>query len=285
MANMMSDTQIASYKARMNLPSGRFWLIAFCVPVLAFLFLPILVVLPLAFTNGQILMFPPTGFSVRHFGELFADRQWTSAAIDSFKVALTSTVIAAVVGSCAAIALDRSALPGKHIITTVLLLPMLVPAIVVALGFYMFFLQFGMTGQWTTIALAHSVVCTPYVFVAVQASLTGLDPSLVRAVRSLGGGNLAVATNVYWPAALPGVLGGSVFAFIGSFDEIIIAHYLSGSSVETLPVRMFTSLQQELTPKVAAVSALLFLLSILALSAQVMQLRSRVQKHPGQKAK
>jgi putative spermidine/putrescine transport system permease protein len=260
------------------LVSAKTWLFLACLPILIFLFVPILIVIPMAFTKGQILMFPPEGLSTRPFTELFNDRQWMESAVVSLKIAILATVLATLVGSAAAVALHKSKIPLKGLITTIILLPLMIPAIVLALGYYLFFLQFGQTGRWTSIALAHSVAITPYVFVAVQASLAGLDPALARAARSLGGGALAVLYHVYWPTIRPGVIGGAIFAFIGSFDEIVIAMFLAGPSVVTLPVQMFNSLQMDLTPKLAAVSALLFLLSVVGFLAQALQATTKAKQ-------
>jgi putative spermidine/putrescine transport system permease protein len=190
-------------------------------------------------------------------------------------------VLATFAGSSAALALNRNNIRLKGLITTVIMLPLLIPAVVLALGDYLFFLHLGQTGKWTSIAMAHTVAITPYVFVAVQTSLAGLDPALARAARSLGGGPLALLRHVYWPAIRPGVIGGAVFAFIGSFDEVVLAMFLAGPTATTLPVQMFNSLQMDLTPKIAAVSALLFLLSLVGLAAQAFQAKSRARKSGG----
>ncbi|EJJ26693.1 ABC transporter permease [Rhizobium sp. CF142] len=254
------------------------WLVAASIPVLAFLLVPILIVVPMAFTRGQILIFPPQLFSVRPFTDLFGDASWMSSALDSLKIGLLATAIAVTVGVSAAMALHNSKLIFKGMLVAVILLPIMIPAIVMALGFYLFFQRIGLTGSWQAIAFAHSVAITPYVFIATQASLAGVDPTLPRAARSLGAGALDVFLSVYWPAIKPGVIGGGIFAFIGSFDEIVISLFLSGPGVVPLPVQMYTSLQNDLTPKVAAVSAMLFLLSLMGLAAQAYQHRSRVNK-------
>ncbi|NTJ11803.1 ABC transporter permease [Rhizobium lusitanum] len=246
-------------------------LIAISAPLLAFLLIPLLIVVPMAFTKGQILLFPPQLFSVHAFTQLFADASWMASALTSLKIAIASTVMAVVVGVLAAMGLHNSRMLFRGAFIVVILLPIMIPGVVMALGFYLFFQNVGLSGTWQAIALAHSVVITPYVFIATQASLAGVDPTLSRAARSLGAGALSIFTAVYWPAIKPGVIGGAVFAFIGSFDEIVISLFLSGANVVPLPVQIFTSLQSDLTPKVAAVSALLFLLSLIGLAAQAYQ--------------
>lgn len=266
---------VPSASRRIRPLSRGWWLLAF-VPIFVFLVAPIFIVIPMAFTSGQLLVFPPQGISIRPFNELFADQQWMTSAMTSLKTASVATLIATLAGGSAALALYRSSLPFKGLIAAVILLPVMVPTVVLALGDYLFLLQIGLTGRWYSIALAHSVVITPYVFVAVQASLSGFDPALARAARSLGAGSVSLLRFVYWPAIRPGILGGAVFAFIGSFDEVVISMFLSGPGVTTLPVQIFNSLQTDLTPKIAAVSAMLFLLSIVGLSAQAIQSGGKV---------
>ena len=251
--------------------SGQWLMPVICVPVLLFLLVPILIIVPMALTRGDLLTFPPDGISVRPFRDFFGDAQWITSTITSLKVAVLATAIASTTGSAGAMALHRNPTRLKGAITTVILLPLMIPVIVLALGDYLFLARLELLGGWAAIGLAHSVLVTPYVFIAVQASLAGLDPALPRAARSLGGGSVAMFRDVYWPAIRPGLLGGAVFAFVGSFDEVVVSLFLSGPSVTTLPVQMFTSLQYDLSPKIAAVASLLFLLSLLALAAQVLQ--------------
>lgn len=264
----------ATQGAKASMPfalNGRFWLVVTCVPILVYLLGPILIIVPMALTKSQLLMFPPELFSLRPFTELLADERWVSSGVTSFKIAVIATLIASVVGVSSALALHRSRLRFKGLVIAIILLPVMIPTIVLALGNYLFLTRAGLTGHWISISLAHSVMITPYVFVAVQASLAGLDPALPRAVQSLGGGNLSMFRHVYWPAMRPGILGGAVFAFIGSFDEVVVSLFLTGPSITTLPVQMFTSIQYDLSPKIAAVSALLFFLSIVGIAVQALQ--------------
>ena len=251
--------------------AGRLLVPAVCVPVLLFLLVPILIIVPMALTRSDLLTFPPDGVSVRPFLDFLGDAQWVASAVTSLKVAVLATAVACAVGSASAMALHRNPIWLKGAITTLILMPLMIPVVVLALGDYLFLARLELIGGWVAIGLAHSVLVTPYVFIAVQASLAGLDPALPRAARSLGGGQAALLRDVYWPAIRPGVAGGAVFAFIGSFDEVVVSLFLSGPSVTTLPVQMFTSLQYDLSPKIAAVSSLLFFLSLVALATQVLQ--------------
>jgi putative spermidine/putrescine transport system permease protein len=164
------------------------------------------------------------------------------------------------------------------------MLPMMAPVIVLALGDYLVLGRIGLVGNWPMIALAHALLGAPYVIISVQTSLSGLNTALTRSARSLGAGDLSVLRHVYWPAIRPGLLAGAVFAFYGSFDEVIIALFLQGPGVTTLPVQMFTSIQYELTPKIAAVSSMLVLLAAIALVGQALLTLTRRTANPTKEA-
>lgn len=279
MADIANASPLAAEPARTKV-SPMVWLVVSALPILLFLLVPILMVIPLAFTKGQILMFPPNLFSVGPFRDLFSDSAWMSSVAVSIKIGIVATAISVVVGVSCALALNSCRKIVKGVVTGIVLLPVMIPGIVMALGFYLFFRSAGLGGSWFAIALAHSVAITPFVFVATQASMSGIDPMLPRAARSLGAGSFSVLMSVYWPTIRPGVIGGAIFAFIGSFDEIVISLFLAGPNVVTLPVQIFTSLQTDLTPKVAAVSVMLFLLSLLGLGAQAYQYRLKNRKPP-----
>lgn len=245
--------------------SGHALLVIACLPIFVFLLGPILIIVPMSMTSGEILMFPPDGWSGHAFADLLRDSQWVASALTSFKVALLATVIAVTAGTGGALALHRNDVPARSFFSTLIMLPLLVPVVVLALADYLFSSTLNLGSNWVSIAFAHSVVVTPYVFVSVQTSLAGLDPALHRAARSLGGTTTALLVDVYWPVIRTGMVGGAIFAFIGSFDEVVIALFLSGPNAVTLPVQMFTALQFDLTPKIAAVSTVLLAISFVAL--------------------
>jgi putative spermidine/putrescine transport system permease protein len=256
------------------------------LPVAAFaiglyLLLPTLVVVPMSLTKSQLIQFPPQGFSVHAFTDYFGDAQWIASTITSLEIALLAMAIACTVGVLTAIALHGRRFPGKGVVVGLILSPIVVPLIVLGLADYMFFARLRLIGDWVEIGLAHSLLVTPYVFVTVQASLTGLNPALLRSARSLGARTVSVWRHVYWPAVRPGVLAGAIFAFAVSFDEVVIALFLQSPGATTLPVRMFTSIQYDLTPKIAATATLLLGLAVVALSAQgLLALRAGKARRP-----
>jgi putative spermidine/putrescine transport system permease protein len=247
---------------------GRAILLAATLPIVIFLLLPTLVVVPMALTKGQLIQFPPEWISIHSFADYFRDAHWLASTITSFKVAGLAMSIACIVGVLCSVALHGTNFHGKSLVAGVILTPIVVPLVVLALADYVFFARLHLVGDWVAIGLAHSLLATPYVFLTVQASLAGLNPALVRSARSLGAGAAAVWRHVYWPTVRPAIFAGAIFAFAVSFDEVVIAIFLQGPDETTLPVRMFTSIQYDLTPKIAAVAALLLALAAIALMAQ-----------------
>lgn len=242
-----------------------------CVPIVAFLLLPSLIIVPMALTKGELIQFPPQWISVHAFADYLSDTQWMHSTLLSFEVAALAVILGCITGSTAAIALHGRRFPGRGLVTGMILAPIVVPLIVLALGEYLLFARLHMVGSWVAIGLVHAVLVTPYVFVSVQTSLTAeLNPALIRSARSLGAGRVSVFRHVYWPAIRPGVLSGCILGFAVSFDEVVIALFLQGPDTVTLPVRMFTAIQFELTPKVAASASLFILLATLALIGQTL---------------
>ncbi len=256
--------------------SGRCLLLLACIPVFIYLMLPTLIIVPMALTKGQIIQFPPIWISVHAFADYFKDSQWIDSTIISFKVSILAVCIACVAGSSAAIALHGKTFFGKGAVVGIILTPMVIPLVVLGLGDYLFFTYVQLGERWLEIGLAYSVLVTPYVFITVQAALAGLNPLLARSARSLGAGSASVLYHVHWPTIRPGIAAGAIFAFAVCFDEVVIALFLQSPDATTLPVRMFTSIQYELTPKIAAVASLLLSLASLALLAQAFLPRQRL---------
>jgi putative spermidine/putrescine transport system permease protein len=238
-------------------------------PIVVFLLLPSLIIIPMALTKGQLIQFPPEWISVHAFTDYLQDASWMHSTLLSFEVSALAVVLGCITGTAAAIALHSRRFPGKSVLTGVILAPIVVPLIVLALGEYLLFARLHAVGSWVVIGLVHAMLVTPYVFVSVQTSLTAaLNPTLIRSARSLGAGSISVFRHVYWPAIRPGVLSGCILGFAVSFDEVVVALFLQGPDTVTLPVRMFTAIQFELTPKIAASASLFILLATLALIAQ-----------------
>jgi len=252
---------MAGFRLAQRIPrlSAASLLLIGAAPLLVFLLAPTLIVTPMALTKSNIIEFPPVWISVHAFFDYLGDPEWIADTVVSLKIAALATVVACLVGVSTSLALHVLRGPVRSVVSSLVMLPMMAPVIVLALGDYL---------TLNLIGLAHSLLGAPFVVLSVSTSLTGLNAALVRSARSLGAGDWPVLRHVYWPAIRPGLLAGAVFAFYGSFDEVILSLFLQGPGVTTLPVQMFTSIQYELTPKIAAVSALLVFLAALALLGQ-----------------
>jgi len=245
------------------------------LPVFAFLVAPTLIVIPVALTSTNFIKFPPDQLSFRAISGFLADPAWTGAAVASFQAAGIAIVVGLIAGGSAAVALHRRQFRGKGLLTAIILAPMIVPAIVLALAFYRYFLRIGFTGSILPIGLAHGVMATPFVFLTVRASLTGLNPALVHSASSLGASALSVARHVYLPVVRPGLIAGALFAFSVSIDETVVAIFMQSPSATTLPVKMFTDIQYNLTPKIAVSSALMVTAATIGLLFQVLGMLRR----------
>ena len=234
------------------------------LPGLLFLLLPILAVVPMSFTAGQVVEFPPEEWGLAAYRALFADPRWGQAIVFSLKVSAVAVVLSVVAAGFAAIGLSRLHMRGEALVTAVILAPLAMPVVVLALGTFQFFIQIQINGTLAGIALAHAVLGVPYVFLTVRAALSKLDMALVRSAMSLGAGTLDVLLWVYLPAILPALLSGALLVFVVSFDEVVVSLFLSGPGALTLPVKLLTEVQFNLSPTIMAVSALLLAVVVFA---------------------
>jgi putative spermidine/putrescine transport system permease protein len=256
-------------------------------PVFLYLVLPSLVVIPIAFTSSQIIEFPPPSLSLQNFNAFFSDPQWTSAMVNSFVIALIVMLIAVVIGTLAAIALTGNDFRGRGVLVGVVLAPLAIPVVVLGLGDFAFMARTSrllggvqVVGTRPAIALAQSVLAVPFVYIVMAASLSGLNPQLVRSAQSLGAGMWAVFRHVYFPAVKVGLLASALFAFIVSFDEPVIAYFLQGPKATTLPVKMFGDIQTNLTPLVAVSSTILLAVSTTVFISLMVFVRRRSRNLP-----
>ena len=240
------------------------WTLLLAMPALIFLVLPILPIVPMSFTGGHIVEFPPSSWGLAAYRELFADERWREAIVFSLQVSALSVMLSIVCALLAAIGLPRLQTRAEGLITAVILVPLAMPVVVLALGTFQFFLELQLTGTLLGIAIAHAVLGVPYVFLTVQAALSKLDIALVRSAMSLGAGTWSVLRWVYLPAILPALVSGALLVFVVSFDEVVIALFISGPGAITFPVKLLTEIQFNLSPAVLAVSTLLLAAVVLA---------------------
>lgn len=241
---------------RRSASPARILLIAYSVMVGMVLLLPTLVVVPVSFSDQKSLRLPK-GFSTQWYENFFTDPGWYDAAILSLRVGIVVAVIATVLGTAAALGLNRALGSWKGAARGLLLAPIIVPGVITAIGIFYVFLKLGLTQSYWGFVFAHTVMAIPFVIVTVTASLSGFDHQLVKAAQSLGARPWSAFRQVMLPLIAPGVITGALFAFLTSFDEAIITLFLSGPFTRTSPVKIYQSVTQEFDPTVAAASTLL----------------------------
>ncbi|MGY1874981.1 ABC transporter permease [Nocardia gipuzkoensis] len=227
------------------------------VAVAIWLVAPTLVVVPLSLTDRDSFAFPPKGWSLKYYEIFFTEPSWRNALLTSVQIAFEVTVVATTLGTAAAFALTRSRFKGKSVVNAALMAPMIVPGIVAAVAIFAAFLKWRLVGDPVGFILAHTVLAIPFVVVSVTASLEHFDRDLERAAAALGSGPLTTFRLVTLRLIMPGILSGAVFAFVTSFDEVVVALYLSDPIVRTLPVQMYTSSTSETDPTIAAASTVI----------------------------
>ncbi|MBC7630802.1 ABC transporter permease [Aeromicrobium sp.] len=247
--------------------------------IAAWLVAPTLVVIPLSFTSARSLSFPPKGWSLRWYANFFQNGEWLGSLLNSLQLALIVSVAATVLGTLAAYGLSRRKTRSGGMTTGLLLTPMLVPSVVFGVGTYALFLKLHLVGTFAGFAAAHIALAIPFVMIPVSSALVTFDRTMERAARVCGAGRAATFWSVTLPAIAPGVFAGAMFAFVTSFDEVVVSIFLSSPYLETLPVRMFNSLQREVDPTLAAAATLIicFTTALIAISLTTISRRNRVR--------
>lgn len=225
--------------------------------VAVLLALPAVLIIPMSFSSGSTFAFPPPGWSTRWYENLFADDGWRDAVITSVTVAGLATPLALVIGTLASFGLYRLTARARAAGLAVLISPLVIPNILIALAAYAFFLRMGLSGTIEGLVLAHTCLAIPFVVIAVWARLQGYDQKLTLAAKSLGASTWTTFRSVTLPLITPGIVAGAVFAFVSSFDELVISLLLQGPGAVTLPVKMFDSVVEEADPTITAASTLL----------------------------
>ncbi|MEI4196063.1 ABC transporter permease [Roseovarius sp. E0-M6] len=269
-----------------------------CGAIFVFLITPILVVIPLSFNaenfftfTPEMLRFDPEGYSLKHYQDFFTNNDWQRSFKNSLIIAPIATIISVSLGTLAAIGLSQSHVPGRRAIMAVLISPMIVPLIISATGMFFFYSQIGNFLEGTIglnknfvgyvkVILAHAVLGIPFVIITVTATLVGFDRSLTRAAANMGANPVTTFFRIQMPLILPGVISGGLFAFITSFDEVVVVLFVGSASQKTLPWQMFTGLREQISPTILAVATILVMISI-ALLTTVELLRRRSERLRG----
>ncbi|WP_417250679.1 ABC transporter permease [Celeribacter sp.] len=235
--------------------------------VALFIVAPLVIVVPMSLSTSPSLQFPPPGYWFGYYVQYFQDPSWLRPTWNSIVIAFSNTILTMLLVVPATFALVRHKFWGKGLANIVMMMPMAVPHIVMAIGYYSYFGQLGIVFSKAGVVLAHTCLSVPITFLVLSANLKGFDQTLERAARSLGASPSQTFIHVTLPILRPGLLISSLFAFIQSFDETVVAIFISGRDAETLPRKMFDSIRQEADPVIAVISSLLFLIVFLALIA------------------
>ncbi len=279
----------------------RAWYYGFrviCALIFIFLITPILVVMPLSFNSQdfftftpEMLSFDPEGYSLKHYRDFFTNNEWQRSLKNSVIIAPIATIISVSLGTLAAIGLSQSHVPFKGTIMAILISPMIVPLIISATGMFFFYSSLGNWMEnslgldknfvgYIKVVLAHAVLGIPFVIITVTATLVGFDQSLTRAAANMGADPVTTFFRIQMPLILPGVISGGLFAFITSFDEVVVVLFVGSASQKTLPWQMFTGLREQISPTILAVATILVAISI-ALLTVVELLRRRSERLRG----
>ncbi len=291
-------------------PGEKVWhycYLVICGLVFMFLIAPIIVIIPLSFNaepyftfTQEMLTFEPEGYSLRWYDRILThgmanpdiprgevwwrdvwnNSQWIQAARNSVIIGIASTIVATVLGTIAALGLSRPDMPFRRVIMALLISPMIVPLIITATGLFFFYSAIGLAHTYAGIILAHAMLGIPFVIITVTATLVGFDHSLTHAAASLGAPPPTIFRRVILPLILPGVISGALFAFVTSFDEVVIVLFIASFDQHTIPLQMWNGIREQISPTILAVATILVFFSIVLLTT-IELLRRRLERLRG----
>ena len=272
----------------------------FCGVVFFFLIAPLVAIIPISFSKSPFMLFTegmmswppdPEAWSFRWYRYMVGictdknlttpcSNKWMVGTMNSFFIGFSSTFIATVLGTLAALGLSRPHMPFKALIMSILISPMIVPLIITAAGMFFFYAKVNLVYTFTGIILAHVALSTPFVVITVTATLVGFDTDMTKAAQSLGARPVRTFFKVIMPLILPGVISGALFAFITSFDEVVIVMFMASLNELTIPKQMWAGIRQEISPVILCMATCLVAFSIFLLTT-VELLRRRSEKMRG----
>lgn len=291
-------------------PLERLWrwvYIAICALVFLFLIAPIIIIIPLSFNaepyftfTPRMLRLDPDGYSLRWYDTLLTmgmsnpdaprgaawwadswrNAAWVNAAKNSIIIGFFATILATSLGTLAALGLSRPDMPYRRAIMAILISPMIVPIIITATGLFFFYSMTGLANSYVGIILAHATLGIPFVIITVTATLVGFDQSLNRAALSLGASPTTTFFKVTMPLIMPGVISGALFAFVTSFDEVVVVLFVAAHDQQTIPRQMWNGIREQISPAILAVATILVVISI-ALLTVLELLRRRSERLRG----
>ncbi|MEM7070571.1 MAG: ABC transporter permease [Pseudomonadota bacterium] len=257
-------------------PFEKIWHYVFriiCAMILLFLILPILVIIPLSFNaepyftfNENMLLLKSEAYSLRWYKDFLSNEQWIHSIKNSFFIGFFATIFATILGTLAALGLSSRHMPARGLVMGVLISPMIVPLVISAAGMYFFYSDLKLTNSYIGVILAHTALGTPFVVITVTATLTNFDQSQIRAAQSLGANMTTAFFKVIMPQILPGMISGALFAFITSFDEVVVVLFLAGFEQRTIPRQMWAGIREQISPTILAVATILIVISVMLLT-------------------
>jgi len=251
--------------------TAYFWI------VIAYLLMPVLIIVPLSFGRQEFMHFPPRSFGLRWYFEYFSSTPWLEATFRSLRIALSSCLLSTFLGCLGSIALERGRMPWRGFLAGVFASPAIVPQIVFALALFIAAVALGMTGEELLLIVAHSVLGLPFTILIISSALRQIDPTLERAARIMGAGPIRGFFAATFPSLTPSIVSAAIFVFFISFDELIVALFVMGDK-QTLPVRIWTDLRFELSPVIAPISTLMVAFTVVAMGVAEFLRRKAVQQ-------
>jgi putative spermidine/putrescine transport system permease protein len=242
-------------------------LILYCVVglVMIFLLLPIVIIPLLSFGSSPWLQFPPPGWTLKWYDQLFSSSEWLDPILNSLKVAVAVVICSQLLGIPISIALVRGRFPGRNLLNALFLMPMIFPYIIFAIAIYSLFLKLGLNGTFVGLIITHTILALPFVVINVTNSLRSVNVAIEHAALSCGANPFTVFLRITLPLIKAGAVSGAIFSFVVSWDEVIVAIFVSDPSTMTLPIKIWSSLRLDLSPVIAAVSTILLVLSTILL--------------------
>lgn len=244
----------------------RWVLVGFGGLVCLFLLLPMIFIVALSFGSSRWLIFPPPGWTLRWYVEFFSDPGWMQSILTSLQIATVVTILSVLIGLMASFALVRGRFRGRKLLRVFFVSPMVLPVVVLAVGLYALFLRLGMNGTFIGFVLSHLVIALPFSVVVITNSLISFDRSVEDAAVICGATPLQAKLYVTFPAIRLGLFGAAIFSFLISWDDVVLAIFMSSPTLQTLPVQIWTTLRLDLTPVIAAASSLLLLLTLILMA-------------------
>lgn len=250
-----------------KLGSWKWLLLGICLLTALFLLLPIVFIVALSFGSSRWLIFPPPGWTLQWYQELLSDPRWLEAAFTSARIGVVVTIVSVILGFLASLALVRGTFPGRSVLRAFFLTPMVLPVAIIGVALYAVFLRVGLSGTFIGFVIAHVIVALPFAIITISGALETFDPAIEDAAVLCGASPWEARFRVTMPAISHGLFSAAIFSFLISWDEVVLSIFMASPTLQTLPVRVWSTLRQDLTPVVAAVSALFVALTLLLMAA------------------